>query len=453
MKPCSAQYKNYYKEIWSIGIPVTLQSIFQASYSLVDQLMVGQLGSTSIAGSGLGAKFSSLVTVTLSAIAAVASILISQYRGSKDEKEMNRSFFLSLYMAAGVALAFTVPTLTVPYEVMRIYTYDVDTCFVAAGYLRIIGISFMPMMVTLLISAYLRSIEQSKYPLYASVVSMGVNIVLNYLLIFGKLGLPILGLNGAALGTLIARLIEAMILVQCLRNVKSQQNVYLSWQISWNLNFVKRIISMMGPILANEFLWSLGENIYAMIYGRIGRDALAAMTVTSPVQGLLVGMFTGISSAAVVMIGKRLGESNNEEAYKLSKFLMKIGFLGSIGISLVLVAISPYYIKLFNISQTVGKLTCYILYAFACILFAKVANMIMGGGILRSGGNTKLTLIIDLIGTWGVGIPLGLIAAFIFHLPVYWVYFILSLEELVRLGISIVVFRQRKWMQNITHLL
>lgn len=202
--------------------------------------------------------------------------------------------------------------------------------------------------------------------------------------------------------------------------------------------------------MACEFLWSLGENIYAGIYGRLGRDALAAMTLTNPVQGLLIGLFSGVSAATVVMVGGRLGKDDYEGAYVVARKLLKIGVIGSLGISMILLICARFYGRLFNVTEEVGQLTCYILYSFSFVLFAKIANMILGGGILRSGGNTKLTLIIDIIGTWGFGIPLGFLAAFIWNLPIYLVYLILSLEELVRLGLSLILFKKRKWMKNIT---
>lgn len=150
------------------------------------------------------------------------------------------------------------------------------------------------------------------------------------------------------------------------------------------------------------------------------------------------------------MIGARLGKDEYEEAYKTSKTLMKIGFWGSILLGAVLALTAPVYVRIFKVENEVKEITVYILWAFSAVLFAKVCNMIMGGGIIRSGGRTNITLVIDLIGTWVFGVPLGLITAFVFRLPVYWVYFILSLEEVIRLVISMVVFKKRIWMKNLT---
>jgi Na+-driven multidrug efflux pump len=174
------------------------------------------------------------------------------------------------------------------------------------------------------------------------------------------------------------------------------------------------------------------------------------MTLTNPLQGMFIGMFSGLSSAAVVMVGKRLGSNERKEAYGISKYLMKIGLAGSVLIGVLLALLIPFYVQLFQVEAEVKQLTTYIVYALAIILFAKITNMILGGGILRSGGNTHYTLISDLIGTWMFGVPLGLITAFVFHLPIYQVYFVLSLEEVVRVLIGLFIFKRKIWMNNVT---
>ena len=441
--------RTYYKEMIVIGLPITIQSIFQASYSLVDQIMVGSLGTISIAASGLGAKFSSLVTVTLTAVATVASILIAQYYGSEDKEGINKSFFSCLYIAIVVMISFTVPAVIVPYKIMNLYTTDSETILEAGKYLRIIAVSFLPMSLTLVFSSLLRSIELSKYPMYASIMSMSANIVFNYMFIFGKMGMPKLGLMGAGIGTLLARILEALVLFIVIIKMRKQSKLCLSVIRCRDSTFYRKIKQMMIPILVNEFSWSVGENIYAAIYGRLGTRALAAVTLTGPLQAMFIGMFSGLSSAAVVMIGKRLGRDEDDEAYHISKLLIKVGIIASIVISILLTCIAGFYVQFFNIEPEVATLTRYLIYALSIVLFAKVSNMIVAGGVIRSGGNTKITLWIDLIGTWIFGVPLGLFSAYVLKLPVYAVYFILSQEEVVRLIIGIYVFRKRKWMQKI----
>lgn len=450
MSIAGAKKKEYLREMLTIGLPITLQCIFQASYSLVDQLMVGTLGTVSIAGSGLGAKFSGLVSVTLSAIAAVASILVAQYHGAGDKKGMSRSFFSCLYIGLLVMIAFMIPSVWIPEKIMGIYSTDGTTITLAAGYLRIIGVSFLPMTITTLVSAYLRSAEYSKPPMYAGIVSMGMNIFWNWLLIFGKMGFPKLGLMGAGYGTLIARSVESLILIGVLLWLRYKKEIWLVPEKSIDRAFYKKISVIILPILFNEFNWSIGENIYAVIYGRMGTAALAATTLLNPLMSMFIGMFNGVSTAAGVMVGKRLGNNEQEEGKQIGKYLTQVGLIGSVIVSVILFAIAGGYVQLFEIEPEVAYLSKRMIYALALVIFAKISNMILAGGVIRSGGNTRYTLVIDLIGTWVFGVPLAFISAFVWKLPVYLVYFILSLEEVVRLVIGIFVFKKGKWMQNLT---
>lgn len=181
----------------------------------------------------------------------------------------------------------------------------------------------------------------------------------------------------------------------------------------------------------------------------MGTDATAAMTLTNPIQGLLIGALCGLSQAAGVIIGKMLGNKEYDAAYDASKKLILYGAVGACILSLLVVITAPFYMKIYQVEDSVKVLTRHILYAYALVAPFKVLNMILGGGIIRSGGKTKYVMVIDMIGTWGFGVPLGLLGAFVLNLTIPYVYFLLSLEECVRFAISLVVFRRRSWMQSL----
>lgn len=189
--------------------------------------------------------------------------------------------------------------------------------------------------------------------------------------------------------------------------------------------------------------------MYAAIYGNIGTDACAAMTMTGPVQGIMIGVLSGLSQAAGILIGKLLGNREYDKAYRNSKRLMQYGILGSLCLSLVVALTSPNYVMIYNVSGQVRDICVNILMVYAIVAPVKVCNMILGGGIIRSGGKTGYVMWIDIIGTWIFGVPLGLLSAFVLYLPIQSVYFMLSLEEVVRLLISLVIFRKRSWMKSL----
>ena len=439
--------QHFLKAVCAIAIPVALQSMLQASFSIVDQIMIGQLGSVSVAGVGFAGKFSSIYSVTVAAISTVAGIMISQYMGQRNQREVKRSFFLNLWFALGLAAVFAGISLAFPKSIIGLYTTDGLTVTAAAAYLRLIAWTFVPAATATMLSTLFRCMEKAQLPLYASIAASLLNTGLNYLLIFGKLGLPRMGAEGAAIATVISQLVNTGIMLlllvrhrEALQKAPDAQKTRFAW---------KQYAKMLLPILVCEFMWSIGENVYASIYGHISTEASAAMTLINPVQGLMIGALCGLSQAAGVIIGKRLGKGAYDEAYSAAKRLILYGFVGSLALSLVIVAASGLYVEIYRVEPSVKTLTTQILLAYALIAPFKVQNMIVGGGILRSGGKTTYVMAIDLIGTWVFGVPLGWIAAFVLRLSIPYVYFILSLEECVRFGISLLVLRKKKWMQSL----
>ena len=435
----------FLRDVCRLAVPVALQSMLQASFSIVDQIMIGQLGSVSIAAVGLAGKFSSVYSVVVSAIGAVAGIMIAQFLGQKNRPEVRRSFFRNLFIALGLAAVFTALCLLFPEPVMGLYTKDAATRQAAASYLAIVAGTFLPLAGATLLSTLYRCMEKASLPLYASLFAALLNTGLNYVLIFGKLGFAPMGAEGAAIATLVSQTANCLMMLLFLRSARDclsggRPQTRFQW---------RQYAAMLLPVLACEFLWSVGENVYAGIYGNLGTADCAAMALINPVQGLVIGALCGLSQAAGVLIGKRLGSGDYNGAYGDAKKLLLYGFLGSAALSLLVVLTSGLYVRLYAVEDTVKALTRQILAVYAVVAPFKVQNMILGGGILRSGGKTKYVMMIDLTGTWIFGVPLGLLAAFVLRLSIPWVYLMISLEECVRFAISLVVFRRRGWVQSL----
>ena len=440
---------HFFKAVCTLAIPVALQSMLQSSFSMVDQIMIGQLGEINVAGVGLAGKFASIYSVVISAIGAVAGIMIAQYLGQKNRSEVRRSFFTNLLLGAGIAGMFMVICTLFPNQIMGAYTRDVQTRQAAAEYLMLISGTFVPMAGATLLSTLFRCLEKPRLPLYASILSALLNTGLNYIMIFGKLGISPMGVHGAAFATVISQCANFLLMLLMLSKngflLKSNEReptatLRMNWGQYW---------SMLLPLLVCEVVWSLGENVYAAIYGHMSTDASAAMTLTNPIQGLVIGALCGLSQAASVIIGKHLGSGENEEAYWSAKKLMLYGAIGSALLSVIVMIASKAYVGIYQVDNAVKTMTMQILFAYAIVVPIKVLNMILGGGIIRSGGRTKYVMFIDMVGTWCFGVPLGLLSAFVWKLSIPYVYFLLSLEECIRFGISLIVFRRRKWMNQL----
>ena len=440
---------SFFSSVCRLAVPVALQSMLQASFGIVDQIMIGQLGSVSVAGVGLAGKFSGIVSVVVAAIGSVAGIMISQYLGQKNDPEVRRSFYANLLLACGVAAVFTALCTLLPGSIMGLYTKDPPTRQAAAAYLTIVSGAFLPMAGATLLSTLFRCMERARLPLYASIASAVLNTGLNYILIFGKCGFPAMGANGAAIATVVSQWVNFLLMLlmmpkQDVTLVRPAGCKRAAARFNW-----KQYGAMLLPILVCEVIWSLGENVYAAIYGHMGTQSSAAMTLTNPIQGLMIGALCGLSQAAGIIIGKKLGSKEYDAAYQAAKKLILYGAVGAVVLSAVIILTSSAYVEIYQVEPDVKQLTGQILFAYALVAPFKVLNMILGGGIIRSGGKTKYVMVIDMIGTWGFGVPLGLLAAFVLHMTVPCFYFILSLEECIRFGISVIVFRRRTWMQSL----
>lgn len=446
MKQNLNQKHPFFRAVAALAVPVALQSMLQSSFSIVDQIMIGQLGEVSIAGVGFAGKFASIFSVVVAAVGAVAGIMISQYLGQKNSREVRRSFFLNLLLAALVALLFTGLCALAPWQVMGLYTTDSATRQAAAEYLAVISGTFLPMAGATLLSTLFRCAEKPRLPLYASIVSALLNTGLNYLLIFGKWGFAPMGARGAAIATVVSQCANLLLMLLMLpgRGVMPRRSREQTAPFQW-----RQYLVMLLPILVCEVMWSLGENVYAAIYGHMSTQASAAMTLVNPVQGLVTGALCGLSQAAGVIVGKLLGQEDYDGAYRASRRLLLYGAVGAVLLSVLVILTAPLYVQIYRVDEAARLLIRQILLAYALVAPFKVLNMILGGGILRSGGKTQYVMCIDLMGTWIFGVPLGLLSAFVFRLSIPWVYFILSLEECIRFGVSLLVFRRRRWMHSL----
>ena len=441
--------KNFLYAVIGIAVPVGLQSMLQSSFAMIDQLMVGQLGSTAVTAVEVAGRPAFIYSVVLGAVSAIAGIMISQYLGMKDEDMADRSLYVNLLAAIVLAVLFTVLCLLLPGQIVDIYIKD-DPAVLSVGtdYLVRIVWTYLPMGISSILAVMIRCMDRAVCPLYAGITAAVVNTTLNYVLIFGHFGFPAMGVTGAAVASVISQFINLLLILIMFYRIRVRSRGGLHFSLTLGKDGYRQFLLMLLPILINEFLWSVGQNVNTFIYGHLEKGDLAAMSMTGPIQGLFIGALSGVSQAAGILIGKRLGAREYDQAYQESKKLLWYGLAGSLMLSFLLILLREPYVLLYKVEPEVRAVSGGLLMAFAVLAPVKVANMILGGGIIRSGGKTTYIMVIDMIGTWLVGAPLGLITAFLFHLPVVWVYFILSQEELVRLLLSLIIFRRRKWMTS-----
>ncbi|WP_230267710.1 MATE family efflux transporter [Allobaculum fili] len=430
--------KDFFRTVLKIAVPAALQSMAVSCFSIADQIMIGQSGETVIAGVGFGAKFVSLALAILSGAAAGAGILCAQYEGQNNRQAMIESFSQIFLFSMAISALFILLSLTASVPVMGLYSPDPDAVAAASRYLTIYVWTLPFSSVTTLYAVLLRCCGYPSHPLHASLAGIVANTALNALFIFGLGGQEV----GAAWASLFSQALMAGLAWKMVRK-------HLPWvHLHFSKSHLGMIIRILLPLLICEGLWSLGENVYAMVYGHTSTVQSAAMTMTIPLQSLLMGILGGFSQAAGILIGQRLGKGQYENAWNDSLSLIRYSFFASLLFATLLVLLSPLYVSLFSVDGNVRQMTLQLIAAFALMSIVKVQNMVIAGGILRSGGQTSIVMAIDLIGTWGFGVPL---AFFALHqgFSILWIYLILSSEEVVRLLISLAVLVSRKWMKTL----
>jgi putative MATE family efflux protein len=399
---------------------------------------------------GLSAKITAIVTVVLAGLATGTTIFCAQYWGSADTGRIRQVFGLGLGLGLVFSGGTTALVVGFPSQVFAPFTTDPQVLADGGAYLRILAISFVPNMATMLYSAVLRSTGQVKLPMYASTVAVVLNVVLDYGLIFGHLGLPQLGLVGAAVGTTIARFVEFALIVggtYATRHVAAVTR--LADLRGHDGGLARRFLVVSLPLAANELLWILGESAYAVVYGRMGTDQMAAMSMTFPLQGLGIGLLSGLAGAASVLVGHRLGRGDYDGAADYAAKIIRLGVLLAVVVGAAVAAGSAFFVSLYKTSPEVQHLGRLCILVFCGFLWVKVANMILAGAVLNAGGDSRFVLVMESLATWVVGVPTAFLAAFTFGLPIWWVYLLLSVEEVVRLVVGRRRLVSRKWARSL----
>ena len=346
--------KKFIKKAIAIAIPITFQLLLNTTLNFIDILMIGSLGETTIAAVGLANKVFFVFSLLLFGICSGSSILTSQYFGKKDIKSIRRVLGISLVIGLIGSIFFVIPGILCPKLVMNIFTPSTNTIAIGASYLAIVAISYPLTAITNVYTAVLRSINEVRLPVVISLVSIFINIVLNYTLIFGHFGAPALGVQGAALGTLIARIIECLSILTIIYIKNGPAAAKIKELIDFNKEFTKKFFITVTPVIINEFMWGLGVTMYSLVYGRMGDGAVAAITITQNVEQIITVMFQGIGSATAVILGNELGANKLEKADIHAKYLIVMQLVLSLVMGVVCFLIKMPLIRLFSVSEFVA---------------------------------------------------------------------------------------------------
>lgn len=441
--------KTYYRTLRRLAIPIILQYLISSSMNIIDVAMIGQLGETAVAAVGLSNQAFFIMTLVMFGISSGAAIFSAQYWGQQDITSIRRVLGICLAIATSAAVIFTIIGVVTPGSFLGIFTEDQAVVTMGSRYLRIVGLSYIVTSITYSYSAVLRSTEEVRLPMAISSFAILFKTVLSYLLIFGHLGFPKLGVEGAAIGTLIARYLECIILLIFVYRRKTPAAITPSDLHGYDRIFLKRFFHTVLPVAFNELAWSLGVTVYTVVYARISTEAIVAVNIVFSIENLAFVAFLAISDATGIMIGNQIGAGREDQAFDYGRRSLTIGIIGALMVGVLVYLNINNIIQIYKISAVSLEYTARIMAISASVLWLRVSNMLIIVGILRPGGDTRFGLALDLISLWFIGVPLALITGLWLKLPVYWVYLIVNAEELIKFGIGLRRVGSRRWINNL----
>jgi putative MATE family efflux protein len=411
--------------------------------------MVGQLGEQSIAAVGLANQLYFLFNLLLFGIVSGSSILLAQFWGKRDLINLRKVQGIALITSVAGAVIFSLIALLLPEAFMSIYSSDPVVIDLGSQFLRISALSYIFTSVTFCYSFTSRATGEAKIPLFSSIIAIAINIILNYIFIFGKLGLEPMGVRGSATGTLVARIVEIIVILSLTYRLKLPGASSLKELTSAGRDFTVRMYKTIAPVILNEFLWALGITMYTVAYGRIGTNAVAAVNIATVIEKISMVLFIGMANAGAVIVGNRIGANEEERAYYYSKKLLIAGPAIGVIMGSLLAFVAPNILSLYKVSQEVTSTSIHLLFSIGFLTPLRVFNNILIVGVLRGGGDTKYTLVVDALSVWLVGVPLAFIGATVIKLPVLTVYLLVATEEVVKFILGLQRFLSKKWINNL----
>ena len=441
--------KEYYRRLYKIALPIALQQFIMSSLNMVGVVMIGQLGAVPVAAVGLANQIFFLLNLMLFGITSGSAMFTAQLWGKRDIANIRKVLGLALTLGLTSGMIFLIIAEFFPAGALSIYSKDPFVIALGSDYLRIIGFTFLLYAISFCYSAVLRSTGDVQTPLFVTFTALSINTLLSYVLIFGKLGLPSMGVHGAAIAVLVSRIVEVIALLWLTYRKDSPAAGKLRELFSYNLVFAGKVLKPVLPVVANEMLWSMGTTAYSVVYARISTDAIAAMNIVGSIDQMALVLFNAIGHACAVLVGNRIGAGEDDQAFRYAARSEALGILGAVGIGSLVLASSNSILSLYNVSPTVIDYAHRVLTILGLLLWLRASNMILFIGIFRSGGDTRFALILDGVIIWVVGVPLAFAGAFLFHLPVYWVYLLVMSEEITKWLLGVYRFFSRKWIHNL----
>ena len=442
--------KPFLLSVMAIALPIAAQNIISFGVSVMDSIMLGSFGDVAISAANLGGQPFFLLMSAGFGLSSGGSVLIAQYWGKKDMHSIRAVMRMSMQFVIAVSVCFTVICLFFPTFIMSLYSKEQDVVAAAAQYLGNVAFSYIPYSISNNYMMSLRAVEKVKISTLIYIISFFVNVFFNYTFIFGAFGAPRLEVAGAAIGTVIARCSElVMVLIYMHTREKTVKFRILScFKPSWTLlpSYIKHSL----PVVGNEMMWGLGATITTLIIGQIGSAFVAANSIAGVVNQLALVFIFGVGNAAAVLTGKSIGAGEKHRTQRVANTLIVLAFGLSIFSCLFLLLIREPFLSIYRVSADARDIAYSIITVLAFLQLSISMEVTIIVGVLRGGGDTRTAFIIDCGALWLIGIPMGILTGILLKLPAPVVYFCMKLDSPVKTVLSLLRIKSGKWIRNVT---
>ena len=443
--------REFYKKLLMVALPIAFQSLIVSSLNMFDTVIVGNLGEKAVASVGIANQLFFLLSLIFFGIGGGCSIYLSQFWGKQDKENIKKIIGTGIITVSVIALIFTIVALTFPRVIVTVFSRDEEVVILAASYLRIVSLSYVVTGISVILSSSLRCMEKTLVPMVISFFAVIINIILNYVLVFGKFGFVALGVDGSATATLIARLFECIAILYVSLNRRSILYGGLKEFFDFNRKFYFKIIKDVFPVVINETCWALGTVSYSIAYGFIGTSAQASAQICNTVQNLFMVITFGVANGSLVMIGNTIGSGNEKKAKVYARKLCIMSIFIGIILGVTMTGSAPFVMKLFKVSSEVIKASINILVIMSVVAPFKVFNIVTIVGILRGGGDVKVAMYIEVFTMWCIGVPMAFLGSLVFRFPVHLVVALICFEEAVKFVFCLTRLKSNKWIRNVVN--
>ena len=442
--------KKFYKLLISLCIPIIIQQLISTSVNIIDTVMISSLGETSVASIGVANQYFFLFNMALSGIVGGSGVFISQFYGKNDRINIKKTTSFTTLLSVGLSAIFVLLATLFPTNIINIFSKDPEVIKLCREYFSIIVFCYPLIAISTVFSMGSRSVRNPKLGMICSSIALVVNIILNYCLIFGNLGLPALGVKGAALATVIARIIEFILIISYVYFIKKD------YILKFNLkdfklidkDFINTFISKTLPVFINDTTWAIGTILYSVAYSQAGTSAIAASQIATSTGNFFIITSVCIGIGASIMLGNELGADRIDTAIIYAKKISKLVVIVGLICGGLLILNIPILLKMFSVSSDLAPDITKIFFIMGIMLALRAFNTLIVIGILRSGGDTKYSLYLELGCMWFASIPLTFVAAFK-GAPIYILVLLSYSEEIVKFIFGVPRALSKKWANNI----